>query len=483
MSSQIKNDFAERILNVYKAKTNNFLELVKIAKYDIKNDFMGSDLSELDLHGIDFSYADLRHTDLNKSSLAKAIFINAKLNSADLSGADLSQSDLSGADLSCTDSEQIYEDDIYESGIFESPTNLSKSTLYKATLINTLLQNIICIEANLEGANLNGANLEGANLEGANLNGANLEGANLNGANLEGANLEGANLEGANLEGANLQDTKLQGTNFKDAYIHNAIFEGANLQESSFESAIGGPSKIDKNEKWEILEPLFGEKGKILIFAPDSVPNSKLDELSDALIYLCEGILAILDENITSITDLSDQAKWQKHLDYIANKSDRVLRSKTSRPNTISINVDAKVAATIGILFSLFRDKLLFNKQYELIKFLNEMLDFQKKYIDAGRECNQAEKDAIFKEIEFVLNIVKDTDLDDDIRQEAKNYFFTCIQKLRSFDVKIDHFQTRFEAASAFFHKNVSKLSIPLKQVDAKVYRDGKQIFPSPHMN
>jgi uncharacterized protein YjbI with pentapeptide repeats len=131
--SQLK----ELIGQLSEAKTNDFLELAKIAALDPMMDFVGGNLRGTTLNGVELSGANLCHANLRGADLTDADLSEANLRSAKLSGADLSGAYLENADLSDTD-------------------------LHRASLAL----------ANLGGANLNGANLNEVNLSNANLSGA-----------------------------------------------------------------------------------------------------------------------------------------------------------------------------------------------------------------------------------------------------------------------------------------------------------------------
>ena len=125
------------IKHLSEAKSNDFLELAKIAALDPKIDFAGGNLRGTTLSQIELSGANLCHANLRGADLTDADLSEANLRSAKLSGADLSGAYLENADLSDTD-------------------------LHRASLAL----------ANLGGANLSGANLNEVNLSNANLSGA-----------------------------------------------------------------------------------------------------------------------------------------------------------------------------------------------------------------------------------------------------------------------------------------------------------------------
>ncbi len=131
--SQLKN----MIESIYEVKTNDFLELIKLANLDAKNDlaggnFVAAELSGIDFNGVNLSYANFRGANLTDADLSESNLSHSKLNGADLSGAYLEKANL-------------------------SYTNLRNSSLALANLI----------EANLTGANLVGVNLSNASLNGA----------------------------------------------------------------------------------------------------------------------------------------------------------------------------------------------------------------------------------------------------------------------------------------------------------------------------
>ena len=130
------------IHQISEAKTNDFLELAKIADLDVMIDFaggnlLGANLSKVDLSGANLYRSNLRGTDLTD---------------ADLSEANLSGANLSGADLS---------------GAYLENANLSYTDLHRASLAL----------ANLGSADLCGANLRDTNLSNANLSGAKVKSA------------------------------------------------------------------------------------------------------------------------------------------------------------------------------------------------------------------------------------------------------------------------------------------------------------------
>ncbi len=132
----------ELIQHISEAKTNDFLELAKIAALDLSKDFAGGNLLGANLSKIDLSGANLCRTNLRGADLTDADLSEANLSGANLSGADLSGAYVENADLSYTD-------------------------LHRASLALT----------NLGGADLSGANLRQTNLSNANLSGAKVQSA------------------------------------------------------------------------------------------------------------------------------------------------------------------------------------------------------------------------------------------------------------------------------------------------------------------
>jgi len=122
------------IENIYTAKTDNFLELAKIANLNPMSDFAGGNLLATELSGIELSGANLHQVN----------FRGANLTDADLSEANLTYAKFGGADLS---------------GAYLENANLSHCDLHRASLAL----------ANLIGADLTGANLKEANLSNVSL--------------------------------------------------------------------------------------------------------------------------------------------------------------------------------------------------------------------------------------------------------------------------------------------------------------------------
>lgn len=125
---------------VYRAKTNDFWELARLAGLNPRTDFAGGNLLGAELSGLELGGANLYHVNLR----------GADLTDADLSEANLNHARLSGADLS---------------GAYLGSANLSHANFHRASLAL----------ANLIGADLRGANLQEANLSQANLSGARVE--------------------------------------------------------------------------------------------------------------------------------------------------------------------------------------------------------------------------------------------------------------------------------------------------------------------
>lgn len=129
---------------IYAAKTNDLLELTKLAGLNPLKDLAGGNLLGADLSGIDLSGANLVRANLR----------GANLTDADLSEANLSHAKLSGADLS---------------GAYLYNADLTYADLHRASLVL----------ANLSGVNLSNANLEEANLSNTNLSGIKIAAAKL----------------------------------------------------------------------------------------------------------------------------------------------------------------------------------------------------------------------------------------------------------------------------------------------------------------
>jgi uncharacterized protein YjbI with pentapeptide repeats len=149
LSSQIpsRQKLQELIQLVVEAKTDDFVELIKIADLNWTEDLTGADLKELNLVYIFLSGADLRYTNLSNTNLNHANFKFAILSGANLSGADLSNANLDAA-------------------------NLKDADLSDTKLIATNLRYTYFYNANLSGADLSGADLSGADLSGANVKNA-----------------------------------------------------------------------------------------------------------------------------------------------------------------------------------------------------------------------------------------------------------------------------------------------------------------------
>ncbi|ACB53984.1 rfrA family pentapeptide repeat [Crocosphaera subtropica ATCC 51142] len=135
-------DLHQLINNIYDIKTNNLLELIKIAGLNSKIDLAGGNFLGTELSGIELSGANLTHSN----------FRGANLTDADLSEAILSYTRFSGADLS---------------GAYLGNANLQQADFYRSSLAL----------ANLIGADLRGANLQEVNLTQTNLSGALVQGS------------------------------------------------------------------------------------------------------------------------------------------------------------------------------------------------------------------------------------------------------------------------------------------------------------------
>ncbi|MDJ0660103.1 MAG: pentapeptide repeat-containing protein [Crocosphaera sp.] len=127
--------------SLYDIKTNNLLELAKIAELDPQIDLAGGNFLATELSAIELSGANLTHSN----------FRGANLTDADLSEAVLNYARFSGADLS---------------GAYLGNANLQQGDFYRSSLAL----------ANLIGTDLRGANLQDANLSQTNLSGALVKG-------------------------------------------------------------------------------------------------------------------------------------------------------------------------------------------------------------------------------------------------------------------------------------------------------------------
>lgn len=185
------------IHQVIAAKTDNFIDLAKIAQLNPTEDFYGAnligiDLAEKDLSGVNFSRVNLRGADLSDADLTEANLSNANLGGADLSGALLSDANLAGADL------------------------------HKCSVAL----------ANLSGANLNKANLQEANLSNANLSDADLSDANFKDADLYRARLVLTNLAGTNLTDAKVEEARFRhDSGLSEELVRNLQQRGAIFEE------------------------------------------------------------------------------------------------------------------------------------------------------------------------------------------------------------------------------------------------------------
>lgn len=140
ISSSRLSQLQDLTQQIFLAKTNNLLELTKLAGLNPLRDLaggnlLGADLSDLDLSGANLTRANLRGANLTDTDLSEVNLSHAKLSGADLSGAYLYNADLSYADL------------------------------HRASLVL----------ANLSGVNLSHANLEEANLSNTNLSGTKIK--------------------------------------------------------------------------------------------------------------------------------------------------------------------------------------------------------------------------------------------------------------------------------------------------------------------
>nr|WP_290228379.1 pentapeptide repeat-containing protein [Trichocoleus desertorum] len=94
----------ELIDRVASAATDNFVELIKTAELNLKEDFAGAELIGIDLRNIDLKNADLSGANLSNSNLSgtnldRANLKEANLSRANLSGATFRQADLTNANL------------------------------------------------------------------------------------------------------------------------------------------------------------------------------------------------------------------------------------------------------------------------------------------------------------------------------------------------------------------------------------------------
>lgn len=190
-------ELTEVIQRVITAKTDNFLELTKIADLNPLVDFAGAKLLGVNLNGADLSGANLRGVYLR----------GAGLSDTDLSGADLQEASLGGADLS---------------GAYLSDANLSHANFHRASLALANLSS-----ANLSSANLSEANFSSANLSNANLTNANLTQADLHRASLMLANLSDSTWLNSRVEEARFSKNSGLSEEWKlDLKQRGAIFEG-----------------------------------------------------------------------------------------------------------------------------------------------------------------------------------------------------------------------------------------------------------------
>ncbi len=137
LNSQSLQKLQNLLQQVVEAKTDNFLELAKIAGLNPAKDFVGANLSDANL-----SRTNLRGANLSDANLSGANLSHADLSSANLSDANLSGSNLSHANLSCA---------------HLSVVNLSGANLSHADLSSAFLG-----LANLSDTNLSGAEVRNA---------------------------------------------------------------------------------------------------------------------------------------------------------------------------------------------------------------------------------------------------------------------------------------------------------------------------------
>ncbi len=137
LNSQSLQKLQNLLQQVVEAKTDNFLELAKIAGLNPAKDFVGANLSDANL-----SRTNLRDANLSDANLSGANLSHADLSSANLSDANLSGSNLSHANLSCA---------------HLSVVNLSGANLSHADLSSAFLG-----LANLSDTNLSGAEVRNA---------------------------------------------------------------------------------------------------------------------------------------------------------------------------------------------------------------------------------------------------------------------------------------------------------------------------------
>ncbi|MGK7946291.1 MAG: pentapeptide repeat-containing protein [Microcystaceae cyanobacterium] len=131
------SDLTSLIKSIYEVKTDDFLELAKLAGLDPLIDLAGGNLLATSLCGLELGEANLCYTH----------FRGANLTDIDLSEALLSYANFSGADLS---------------GAYLGDAKLQHSNFHRASLAL----------ANLIGADLSSADLRETNLSQANLSGA-----------------------------------------------------------------------------------------------------------------------------------------------------------------------------------------------------------------------------------------------------------------------------------------------------------------------
>lgn len=150
------------IQRVAAAQNESFLNLVSIAKLDLKRDFAGANLRGIDLSNVDFSGADLRDADLKDARLEAAKFNGADLRGANLRNSDLSQADLRGADL-----RKVYWDGANLRDVNLSGAKLSARALKKVAILDrTQLDSELRISQSLKESLLErGAMIERESIE------------------------------------------------------------------------------------------------------------------------------------------------------------------------------------------------------------------------------------------------------------------------------------------------------------------------------
>ncbi|MGK7931831.1 MAG: pentapeptide repeat-containing protein [Microcystaceae cyanobacterium] len=131
------SDLPSLIQSIYDVKTNDFLELAKLAGLDPQKDLAGGNFIATSLCGLELGQANLCYTHFRGADLTDIDLSEAQLSYANFSGADLSGGYLGDANLQYTD--------------------FHRASLALANLIGADLTKANLIETNLSQANLSGA--------------------------------------------------------------------------------------------------------------------------------------------------------------------------------------------------------------------------------------------------------------------------------------------------------------------------------------